>query len=180
MVYHNNEPGIIQSAGGRMDNAWRAWHQGQNQPDQGQFSTVQRVEWISGCAILVRREVIEQVGALDTRFFYYWEETEWCIRAIEHGWTILHVPQAKLWHKGVQRDYRPGPNVTYYSTRNHFLLMAIHHAPLRAWLVAWGDTLRTLISWTLKPKWRSMRDHRDAMWQGIWDFLYHRWGIRPT
>jgi GT2 family glycosyltransferase len=180
MVYHNNEPNIIQSAGGRIDSSWNAWHQGQNEPDRGQFSALQRVDWISGCAILVRRDVIEQVGALDTRFFYYWEETEWCLRAAEQGWVILHVPQAKLWHKGVQRDYRPGPNVTYYSTRNHFLLLAKHHAPLRAWLVAWGDTLRTLASWTLKPKWRSMHLHRDAMWQGMWDFILRRWGMRPS
>lgn len=180
MVYHHNEPDIIQSAGGRMDRSWHAWHQGQNQPDQGQFSSWQHVEWISGCAIMVRREVIEQAGALDARFFYYWEETEWCVRAARQGWTILHVPQAKLWHKGVQRDYRPGPNVTYYSTRNHFLLLAKHHAPVRAWLATWGETLRTLTSWTLKPKWRSMREHRDAMWQGVGDFFRHRWGIRPV
>ena len=180
MVYHNSEPDVIQSAGGRMDSSWRAWHLGQNEPDRGQFSAPQRVDWISGCAIMIRREVIEQVGALDTRFFYYWEETEWCLRAAEHGWTVLQVPQAKLWHKGVQRDYRPGPNVTYYSTRNHFLLLAKHHAPLRAWLVVWGDTLRTLASWTLKPKWHSMHAHRDAMWQGVWDFIRHRWGMRPV
>ena len=129
---------------------------------------------------MVRRAVIEQLGALDERFFYYWEETEWCVRASKNGWTILHVPQAKLWHKGVQRDYRPGPSVTYYSTRNHFLLLAKHNAPLRGWLVAWSDTLRTLISWTVKPRWRSMRAHRDAMWQGTRDFLRCRWGMRSV
>jgi GT2 family glycosyltransferase len=53
MVYHNNEPNIIQSAGGRMDSSWRAWHRGQNEPDRGQFSALQPVEWISGCAIMV-------------------------------------------------------------------------------------------------------------------------------
>jgi GT2 family glycosyltransferase len=180
MVYHNNEPNVIQSAGGQLDHNWRAWHLGQNEADRGQFSATHTVDWISGCAIMVRRAVIEQLGALDTRFFYYWEEREWCVRASKHGWTILHVPQAKLWHKGVQRDYHPGPSVTYYSTRNHFLLLAKYHAPLRAWLAAWVDTLRTLISWTFKPKWRSMRAHRNAMWQGMWDFLRGRWGMRTV
>jgi GT2 family glycosyltransferase len=178
LVYHANEPAVIQSAGGKLDRAWRAWHLGQNEPDQGQFPGLHPVEWVSGCAILVRRDVIEQVGQLDARFFYYWEETDLCVRASKGGWIILNVPQAKLWHKGVQRDYRPGPNVTYYSTRNHFLLLAKHRAPLYAWVAAWGDILRTLASWTFKPKWRSMRDHRDAMWQGLWDFLRGRWGMR--
>ena len=180
MVYHNNEPDVIQSAGGRMDSYWRSWHMGQNEPDRGQFSTPRLVDWISGCAIMVRREVIEHVGALDARFFYYWEETEWCVRASRHGWKILHVPQAKLWHKGVQRDYTPSPNVTYYSTRNRFLLLAKHNAPLQAQLATWGEILRRLASWTLRPKWREKRAHRDALWQGIWDFLRHRWGMRPA
>jgi len=180
MVYHHDEPDVIQSAGGRLGRYWQSRHIAQNEPDRGQFTAPHRVEWISGCAILVRRAVIEQVGMLHELFFYYWEETEWCLRASKQGWCIVHVPQAKLWHKGVQRDYRPGPSVTYYNTRNRFLMLAKHQAPLTAWVVAWGQTLRTLTSWTIKPKWRSMHEHRDAMWQGVLDFLRHRWGKRVT
>jgi len=180
MVYHHNEPNVIQSAGGKMGRNWQTWHLGQNEQDQGQFELVHEVEWISGCAILVRREVIEQVGMLDERFFYYWEEIEWSLRAQEAGWRILHVPQAKLWHKGVQRDYQPSPSVTYYATRNHFLMLAKHRAHLMAWIAVWAQTLRTLVSWSIKPKWRSMRPHRDAMWQGTLDFLRRRWGMRQV
>lgn len=178
MVYHHDEPDVIQSAGGRMDHYWRAWHLAQNELDQGQYNQPHAVEWISGCAIMVRRAVIEQIGGLDERFFYYWEETEWCLRAREQGWQILHVPQAKLWHKGVQRSYQPGPNVTYYSTRNRFLMLSKHRAPIMAWIIAWGQTLRTLVSWSVKPKWRSMHQHKLAMWQGARDFLSHRLGMR--
>jgi GT2 family glycosyltransferase len=178
MVYHHDEPDVIQSAGGKMDDNWQAWHLAQNELDRGQYNQPHAVEWVSGCAIMVRRAVIEQVGGLDERFFYYWEETEWCLRAREQGWRILHVPQAKLWHKGVQRSYKPGPNVTYYSTRNRFLMLSKHKAPIMAWMVAWGQTLRTLVSWSVKPKWRPMYQHKLAMWQGTLDFLSHRWGMR--
>jgi GT2 family glycosyltransferase len=127
---------------------------------------------------MIRRPVIEQIGMLDERFFYYFEETEWCLRARQKGWLIMHVPNAKLWHKGVTVNYQPGPNVTYYGTRNRFLMLAKHKAPLRAWLAAWLQTLRTLTSWSIRPKWRDMREHRKAMWQGTLDFLAHRWGMR--
>jgi GT2 family glycosyltransferase len=180
MVYHFDEPDVIQSAGGRLDQHWRAWHIAQNEPDRKQFTAPHMVEWISGCAIMVRREVIDLVGMLDSRFFYYWEETEWCLRAREKGWLIVHVPQASLWHKGVQRNYQPNPSVTYYSTRNRFLMFAKHHAPVSAWMLAWYQTLRTLTSWSIKPEWKTMKGHRDAMWQGIFDFLRRRWGIRPA
>ena len=176
MVYHHDEPDVIQSAGGSLGPYWQSQHIGQNEPDTGQFSAIRDVEWISGCAILVKRQVIEQVGGLDARFFYYWEETEWCLRARRNGWRVIHVPNAKLWHKGVQRDYQPKPSVTYYSTRNRLLMMSKHNASLKIWLHAVWQYLRTLTSWTLRPKWRQMRGHRDAMFRGIIDFFRRRWG----
>jgi GT2 family glycosyltransferase len=178
MVYHYDEPNVIQSAGGILDGLWRSSHAGQNELDQGQYGKPRVVDWISGCSILVRRQVIEQVGSLDERFFYYWEETEWCLRARERGWHVLFVPQARLWHKGVRRDYRPGPNVTYYATRNWLLMLKKHGAPAAAWAFCSWWILKHLVTWTLRPKWRSMREHRDAMWQGVLDFARSRWGGR--
>jgi hypothetical protein len=179
MVYHHDEPDIIQSAGGQLGPNWESLHLAQNEADQGQFREPHPVEWISGCAIMVRRAAIEQLGMIDARYFYYWEETEWCLRLGRGGWRILHVPQAKLWHKGVQRDYQPKPSVTYYATRNRLLTLAKHQAPFRVWLRAWGQYLRTLTSWTVRPKWRAKREHRDAMWRGMIDFLWQRWGQMP-
>jgi GT2 family glycosyltransferase len=180
MVYHHNEPDVIQSAGGILGRYWQSQHWGKNELDQGQFSAPRRVEWISGCAILVRRAVIEQVGMLDARYFLYWEETEWCIRASRAGWLIFHVPQAKLWHKGVQRTYQPKPSFTYYDTRNHLLTLAKHKAPIHVWMFNGLQILRTLVSWSIKPKWRHQREHRSAMWRGVVDFLHARWGRIPS
>jgi GT2 family glycosyltransferase len=171
LVYHHDEPNIIQSAGGLLGDNWESIHIGKNEIDQGQFQKPKEVEWISGCAILVRRSVIEQVGMLDADYFIYWEETEWCIRTRKAGWKIFNVPEAKIWHKGVQRDYQPKAYVTYYSTRNHLYTLAKHNAPIGAWVSNWIQIIRTLLSWSIKPKWRDKREHRDAMWKGVIDFL---------
>jgi GT2 family glycosyltransferase len=176
MVYHHDEPDVIQSAGGKLGRHWESFHLAKNEAECGQFMQPHEVDWISGCAIMVRRAVIEEVGKIDERYFYYWEETEWCIRAGKSGWRVVHVPQAKLWHKGVQRDYRPAPHVTYYDTRNRLLTLSKHRAPLLVWLFVYGELLRTLTSWTLRPKWRMMRQHRNALWKGILDFKRRRWG----
>jgi GT2 family glycosyltransferase len=180
LVYHGNEPDVIQSAGGIFRGGWEAEHLGKNERDAGQFAAPQNVDWLTGCSILARREAIEQVGMLDERMFIYYEETEWCLRAKRAGWRLVNVPQAKLWHKGVKRDYKPTTAFTYYKTRNRFFMLAKHHAPLSTWLVACVQTMRTLTSWTLKPKWRVMREHRDAMWQGTIDFLRGRMGARAV
>jgi GT2 family glycosyltransferase len=178
MIYHFDEPDVIQTAGGVLGPYWLADLMARNERDRGQYREPHSVEWISGCAMLVRRAVIERVGRLDERFFTYWEEIDWCLRASRAGWRLMHVPLAKLWHKGVQRDYRPKPSVTYYTTRNRFLFLEKNHAPLRIWLFSAITTLRTLSSWTLKPKWRHMRADRDAMVMGVWDFARRRWGMR--
>jgi len=180
MVYHHNEPNVIQSAGGVLGKYWQSQHLGQNELDRGQFQSPHRVEWISGCAILVRKAAIEQAGMLDASFFIYWEETEWCIRVARSGWQIMHVPQAKIWHKGVQRDYQPKPSFTYYGTRNHLLTLSKHKAPLTVKVFNWTQIFRTLVSWSVKPKWRNKLEHRNAMWKGVVDFLQDRRGQMPS
>lgn len=178
MIYHFDEPEVIQTAGGVLGPYWLAGLTGYNERDEGQFAEPRPVEWISGCAMLVRRAMIEQVGVFDERFFTYWEELDWCVRASRAGWRLMQVPQARLWHKGVRRHYSPTPTITYYTTRNRLLFLSKNHAPLKTWLFSAATTLRTLSSWTVKPQWRNMRPHRDAMLLGLWDFARRRWGMR--
>jgi GT2 family glycosyltransferase len=131
-----------------------------------------------GCALLVRWKAIEAAGRLDERFFMYYEEVDWCLRIRARGWRCLHVPRALVWHKGVSPDYQPGPAVTYYSTRNRLWLMAKHGAPLGAKARAWARFLRTWLSWSLRPHWRSKRPHRQALGQALADFARGRLGER--
>lgn len=180
LVYHHDEPDYIQSAGGMLRTNWDTWHIAQNEKDMGQVTAPRDVDFISGCAIMVRRDVVKCVGGIDERFFYYKEETEWCFRIRQDGWRIVVTPQAKIWHKGVQRDYHPNPSLMYYKTRNWFLFLLKHKAPLRVWIGAWMQFLRTIVSWSIKPKWRSKREHRDAMLRGMFDFLRRRWGKMPS
>ena len=180
LIYHYDEPTVIQSAGGHITPGWDAIQLGINEDDHGQFSQPTDVDYISGCGILVRHEAIQQCGMIDARYFYYWEETEWCIRLHRAGWRVVNVPAAKMWHKGVQRNYNPKPSVAYYAVRNRFATLRKHHAPLQAWAKASSETARTLVSYTLRPKWRAKREFRDAMWRGVVDFVQGRWGKMPA
>ncbi len=178
LVYHFDEPTIIQSAGGIFSKSGDSIHISQNEEDRGQLKTPYSVDWISGCAIAIRKEALKQAGMIDERFFYYWEETEWCYRVKSYGWEILLIPSAKIWHKGVQRNYSPSANITYYATRNRLLFYKIHHFPMRIWLSTGLYFVRTLLSWSLRPKWQHYHENRNAMWQGIRDFMQQNWGKR--
>ncbi|MGD0541867.1 MAG: glycosyltransferase family 2 protein [Tepidisphaeraceae bacterium] len=63
---------------------------------------VRDVEFVSGAAITVRREVIETTGYLDEGFLIYAEETDWCYRMRKDGWKVTFVPSATIVHYGGQ------------------------------------------------------------------------------
>jgi len=56
------------------------------------------VNRLSGAALLIKREVIDQVGGLDERFFMYGEDVEWCLRIVRNGWLLLFEPEAVVIH----------------------------------------------------------------------------------
>jgi GT2 family glycosyltransferase len=58
------------------------------------------VDVVSGCFMLVRREAIDQVGKLDETYFIYGEETDWCYRFAQAGWSVLFTPDAQIVHLG--------------------------------------------------------------------------------
>ncbi len=58
----------------------------------------QEVDWVTGACMLVRGEVLEQVGLLDEHFFMYSEELDWCRRIVGAGWRVLYWPSAVVVH----------------------------------------------------------------------------------
>nr|TEU11950.1 MAG: glycosyltransferase family 2 protein [Anaerolineales bacterium] len=60
----------------------------------------QRVDYIEGACLLVRREAVEQVGGLDEGFFMYAEEVDWCYRMKQAGWEVWYLPEVRVIHHG--------------------------------------------------------------------------------
>ena len=63
-------------------------------------STPRQVEVIKGACLLLRSEVLNQVGLLDDQYFMYTEEMDLCYRLLEAGWELWWVPGAKVKHYG--------------------------------------------------------------------------------
>lgn len=60
------------------------------------------VGFLSGAALLVKREVVRAVGGLDERFYMYGEDVEWCLRIARAGWLLIFEPEAIIVHHGSQ------------------------------------------------------------------------------
>jgi GT2 family glycosyltransferase len=82
-----------------------------------------KVDVISGAAMFVRREAMEDVGLLDEAFFFYGEETDWCHRFGRAGWGLVFVPIPEVTHFGGgavrQLNHRRDVMMTEGTTRLH-------------------------------------------------------------
>jgi N-acetylglucosaminyl-diphospho-decaprenol L-rhamnosyltransferase len=61
-------------------------------------SVVSEVDWVQGACLMVRREVLEQVGVLDDAYFMYSEELDWQRRIAAAGWRVVYLPSAQIVH----------------------------------------------------------------------------------
>jgi N-acetylglucosaminyl-diphospho-decaprenol L-rhamnosyltransferase len=90
-----------------------------------------QVDWVSGAFVLLRREMIEQMGLMDEGYFLYFEETEYLLRAQRAGWQCWHVPDSRIVHlvgqsSGVTSRHlvpRRMPGYWFESRRRYF----VHH-----------------------------------------------------
>lgn len=115
------------SAGGRL--TWRenlTTLIGHARPDHPRFRKTLPVDYVTGCVMLVRREVLEEVGFLDPLYFAYMEDVDFCLRAGEAGFQSACVGEAVAWHRGsastgggytARRKYMMGVNSVWFLRR---------------------------------------------------------------
>jgi GT2 family glycosyltransferase len=95
----------------------------QEQQDSGPVES----DYITGCTLLVKKEVIEKIGLLNEDFFLYWEDVDWGIRAMKAGFKNLIVPSAHIWHKiSVSAGGPDSPLKAYHKTRSHLYMAKLH------------------------------------------------------
>ncbi len=56
------------------------------------------VQWVSFAAVLIRREVLQQIGLMDDGYFMYFEDTDYCHRVRNAGWQIQYSHEARIVH----------------------------------------------------------------------------------
>ena len=140
--------------------------------DSGQFDLEQDIPWASGCAMFIRKKVIESVGLLNDHFFATAEDLDYSLRTRENGHRILYLPSAVIWHKeSISSGGSDAPQYVYYQTRN---LLILH----KKWAKTWDHLIlarvyaflyfgkRISLFW-FRGKWRSGVGVILGIWDGI-------------
>jgi hypothetical protein len=98
-IYYANESSKIWFAGGMVN--WKkqeSYHLGRDVDDKNWEDAEKEVDFITGCALMIKREAIDKIGLLDERFFAFYEDTDWCLRTKKHGYKVVYIPFGGVWH----------------------------------------------------------------------------------
>lgn len=178
-IYYLNNTKKIWFAGGEI-NTWtgKPIHIGyQEIDDKDLYSENKEVGYITGCSMLIRTDVIEQIGGLPDYYFLYYEETEFNLMAKKHGWKIIFVPASKIFHKVSSTtggENSTSPMVNYYFLRNQFWLI-YKTQPFFKYYVCYAFVLlkglkRAILtlSHNNKNKWKNIKAIFRALFDAYW------------
>jgi GT2 family glycosyltransferase len=119
-ILYFDQPDKIWCAGGTLSRLrGSAMHFGGDQKDDGSFDRPRAINYSPTCCMLIKREVFTRVGLMDSNYFVYFDDTDFCQRAYQAGVRFFYLPSARLLHKvgsltgGSESDFS-----TRYGVRN--------------------------------------------------------------
>ena len=177
-IFYYDQRELLWFAGGIVRRGLLAFkHRGLLKRDTGEYDTVDESRFVTGCCMLVRREVFEAVGLFDDRFFIYSEDADFSLRVFRQGYALMYTPHALLWHKESasmrKNTLRAGagtvsPRQYYLSTRNRIFLVRKHSPPMEKVLTLTVVVLEALL-WSsffvVRRRWEKL----SSIWKGIFD-----------
>lgn len=145
--YKESELGrVFWYAGGFLD--WKnilGTHRGVDEVDIGQYENEEKVDFATGCCMLIPKNVIERVGMFGSDYFLYFEDIDLSIRVLKCGYDIWYMPKAILWHINAGSTGGSGSSLhDYFITRNR-LLFGMKYAPIRSKIALLRESIRLLI-----------------------------------
>jgi GT2 family glycosyltransferase len=107
------------------------------------------VDFVTACAILMQRRCLEETGLFDERFFMYYEDSDYCLRARAAGYRLMVVPQAVVWHRvAASAGGSDSPDERYHMALSSVRFFRKHTRGWRWAVVApyrTGSALKTLL-----------------------------------
>ncbi len=171
LIYYAGAPEQIWNAGARRRRGWPFPHP---VAPPGSSPTLGPepldVDYVTGCAMLLRHEALERVGSFDARYRMYYEDLDLCQRMREAGYRIQVVPAARMWHMVGSTAAREPSTNRYHRTRNRWRFYMQHTKGLvRLWtalLLLTQEGARIL-----RFAVQGSPDLARSQWAALWDGL---------
>jgi len=125
-------------------------------------------DWVSGACILLRTDVLRQVGPLDENFFMYTEEVDLCHRIRNRGYRVLYSPEAEIVHLGGKSTESNSEKAALEYRRSQLYFYLKHYGRGRVRLLKAYLLPKTALAWVLADPAR--RDFNHRLLRLVWDF----------
>ena len=182
-VLARSDPSMVASLGITFsENTCRMLHIGFGQQfDAAHVPTVREVDGVSGCAMLIKREVLQRIGLLSEEYFFSFEDLDLCLRAHKAGFQTICVGPAVAYHEGGRSIGKRSPRRIYFATRNHMLMAArVIDSPVPPMAMARNGFITGLnLAHVLLTADTPRKEGLEAMAQGIWHHMWKRYGNGP-
>jgi GT2 family glycosyltransferase len=164
-----HHPDVIQYAGFNELNVFtgRASAVGSLEVDKGQHDKSGYTHGAHGCAMLVKKEVIDQVGMFPEKFFIYYEEWDWSSRIKKAGYKIYYQASALIFHKESITMGKQSAIKVYYHTRNRILYMRRNSNFLQFLCFALFFTFLTIPKTVFRFVSKKQSEHLKSFYNGI-------------
>ena len=144
---------------------------GLRQLDDGSFDEIREVSFLTGCAFLIKAEVVRKIGVMEEVYFHFFEDIEWSLRVLKAGYKTFYVPAAKIWHKEhYVTDRNQGNGFIEFNLARANVIFARKHVPLKLWpfkmpfFGAWM-IYRTLV-FSSRRDWQKVLSLYKGFWAG--------------
>lgn len=164
--YKKEELGkVLWYAGGKID--WKnvlSTHMGMDEVDHGQYDKEKEVDFVTGCCMFFKKEVLQKIKGFDDNYFLYYEDADITMNTIKQGYTVMYAPKAVIWHVNAASGGGAGSILhDYYLTRNK-LIFGMKFANVRLKFALFRESIRLLLH------------GREWQRRGIEDYFLHRLG----
>jgi GT2 family glycosyltransferase len=112
-----------------------------------EFREPLEVETVVGAFMLIRKSVWDALGGLDERFFFFFEETDFCLRARRKNFRVVHLPDVRVWHGQGQtaKQISAAARIEYW--RSRYIYFAKNHCASTRLLLTVGLMVRLSFDW---------------------------------
>ena len=177
-IYYFEPSDHIWYAGG-VNKPWWSFpkHLGMQKRDNGKYNQTREVSFTTGCALLIKTEVVRRIGMLDEVYFLGFEDVDWSNRALRAGYKAVYVPASRIWHKvSIVTKRNLGKAVKdFYYVRNSILLFR-KHSPRKYWPLFALSLGRHVVYRTAGYALRLEPDRIAALYKGIWSGCHTKIG----
>ncbi len=156
---------VIWSAGGKMD--WQnilGSNIGVDKVDKGQYDKILvNPDFLSGCCFLIKSHVFQKIGLLDSNYFMYLEDVDFCQKALKNNFKIGFVPDSIIWHINSGSSGSGSSLHDYFITRNR-LIFASRYASKRTKFALFRESINFIFG---TNQWKR---------KAVFDYYLRKWG----